>query len=121
MKWYIILIIILICVLLLLAVIITIFKINKSKKIRESNSSADLKVKNAALNLGACFGGKENIKEIKTIGSRVSIIVEDISKVDKEKINGELSSVMYMGNKIICIIGSKSEEFSALLKEYTNK
>lgn len=118
MEWYIILIIILVCVLVIFGVIIAVLKLNKNKKIKESNSLADSKVKTAAINLVDCFGGKNNIKDIKTSGSRVSIIVDDISKINKEKIDSELSSVMYMGNKIVFIIGSKSEEFSSLLKEY---
>ena len=53
------------------------------------------------------------------MGSRVTVLIKDIEKVNKEEIQKQFDSVMFMGNKIVFVIGSMSEEFSALLKEKT--
>lgn len=95
--------------------------LHKNAKIRKSNEEADKKVEESASHLALCFGGNDNIEEITQTGSRVSVKVKDPSKVDKEKIDQELSSVMYMGNKVVFVIGSKSEEFSTFLKENVGK
>lgn len=116
--------IILICVaviIVIVGVIIAIFIIRKNKKIKESNLAADKKVEQSASHLSTCFGGSKNIVSISQKGSRVTLIVNDISLVDKETISKELPQVMYMNNKIVFVIGSMSEEFSKLLKDNIDK
>ncbi len=121
MEWYIILIIVLGVIALLGVIIYIILKTKRNKQIKEADEAVDLKVETSASHLSTCFGGNDNIVEIKQSGSRVNVLVADPAKVDKEAIDKELSSVMYMGNKIVFIIGSKSEDFSRLLQENIEK
>lgn len=114
-------VIVICCVLIIALGIIIAFKVSKNKKIRLSEEKANQKVEEAASHLSLCFGGNDNIESVSQKGSRVTILVKDMSLVEKTKIDEELSSVMYMGNKIVFVIGSKSEDFSKLLKENIEK
>ena len=120
-DWARILIIVIAIVLVAAAVIIIVLISRKQAKIKASEKAVDEKVKSSASTLSLCFGGNDNIKEITQRGSRVSVLVNDMSKVDKTKIDATLNSVMYMGNKVVFVIGSKSEEFSKLLEENVAK
>lgn len=102
-------------------IVFLILHILKKKKIRESDLQADKKVEEAANGLANCFGGNDNIQSISQQGSRVTILVKDMEKIDKDAISAQIPSVMYMGNKIVCVIGSKSEEFTQLLKSNIEK
>ena len=121
MEWYIILIIVLGVIALLGVIIYITLKTKRNKQIKEADEAVEQKVETSASHLSTCFGGNDNIVEIKQSGSRVNVLVKDPAKVDKEAIDKELSSVMYMGNKIVFIIGSKSEDFSRLLQENIEK
>lgn len=98
-----------------------IHKVNYNSRKKKAEIAIDKKVEDSAGKLSSCFGGKENIESISQKGSRVVVIVKDNSLVDKDEINKELSSVMFMNNKIVFVIGSKSEEFSKLLQENVDK
>lgn len=121
MEWYIILIIVLGVIALLGVIVYITLKTKRNKQIKEADEAVEQKVETSASHLSTCFGGNDNIVEIKQSGSRVNVLVKDPAKVDKEAIDKELSSVMYMGNKIVFIIGSKSEDFSRLLQENIEK
>lgn len=90
-------------------------------KIRKSDEEANERVEQSAGNLSTCFGGNDNIVSISQQGSRVTVLLKNPELIDKEAIDKELSSVMYMGSKVVFVIGSKSEEFSRLLKENIDK
>jgi phosphotransferase system IIB component len=120
-DWARILILVVAIVLVAVAIVIIILISRKQAKIKASEKAFDEKIKSSASTLSLCFGGNDNIKEISQRGSRVSVLVDDMSKVDKTKIDTTLNSVMYMGNKVVFIIGSKSEEFSKLLEENVAK
>ena len=112
--------VIIICVaavLLAVAIFFILRNASKKKKIRLSNEQADKKVEDSAKTVSSAFGGKENILNISSQGSRVSITLKDISLADKEKINSQYQDASYRGNKIILVIGSKSEEFRKKLEE----
>lgn len=119
--WALILIIVVAAVVLFLLVFFLVRHIVHKNKIKASEKEVEEKVKTSASSLAPCFGGNDNIKEITQRGSRVTVLVNDPEKVDKEKINATLSSVMYMGNKVVFVIGSKSEEFKKLLEENVDK
>lgn len=121
MEPYIIIIIVVACLLVLALVAFFIISYNKKKKIAESEAEVNEKVEQSASRLALCFGGNDNISKITTAGSRVTVMVNDPSKINKDDINKELDNVMFMGNKIVFVIGSKSEDFSNLLKENTDK
>jgi phosphotransferase system IIB component len=109
------------CAVLVAIIVFLILHIHKKQKIKASEEAADRKVVETAGKLSLCFGGNENILSIQQKGSRVSVLLKDISLVNKEEINKELSSVMFMNNKVVFIIGSKSEDFSRLLQENISK
>lgn len=119
-KWMYIVIAVVAAIVVLVAVFI-VCKVIKNKRIKESERKADQKMEESASHLSLLFGGKENIKEISSRGSRVSLQVIDMDRIDKENITKELDSVMFMGNKIVFVIGSKSEEFEKLLNENIDK
>lgn len=118
--WIIILIIVL-AVAVIAFLIFLILHLNKKKRIQESEKKVDQKVEESALEVSSAFGGRDNIQEINSKGSRVSVLLVDPSKVDKEKINSNLDSVMYMGNKVVFVIGEKSDMFKKLLDENIEK
>ena len=96
-------------------------KVRQDKKRKQSEIAVNQKVEESADKLSGCFGGKDNILSISQKGSRVSVSVKDIQLVDHDEINKELSSVMFMNNKVVFVIGSKSEEFSKLLQANIDK
>lgn len=105
-------------------VALTVFFVIKTirlSKIRKSDEEANERVEQSAGNLSTCFGGNDNIVSISQQGSRVTVLLKNPELIDKEAISKELSSVMYMGSKVVFVIGSKSEEFSRLLKENIDK
>lgn len=108
------------CLVVIVAAIIIIVVVRKQQMIKQSNQEADDRVSLVASTISKCFG-ENNIEDITQNNSRVTIIVKDISKVNKEEIQKELDSVMYMGNKIVFVVGSKSEEFYKSLKENLSK
>lgn len=87
---------------------------NNSKK---KAQALEKEVKQSATALYDKFGGKDNILEIKNSGSRVVVTLNDISKADKKEIQNIFESVLFMGNKIVFVIGSKSEEFKNILED----
>lgn len=103
------------------ALISVIFIINKKKRIKESEKKVEEKIQTSASHLSTLFGGKENILEITSRGSRVSITLKDMNTVDKEAIMKELDSCMFMGNRIVFVIGSRSGDFEKLLSENIEK
>ncbi len=121
MKTWMYIVIAAIAAVVVLALVLVLCKVRKNRKIQESERKADQKMEESASHLSLLFGGKENIKEISSRGSRVSLQVIDMDKIDKDAITKELDSVMFMGNKIVFVIGSKSEEFEKLLNENIDK
>ena len=115
--------IILIIVAIVVVVILTLLSIYliHKKKIRDSNRQADEKVQTSAIEVSDKFGGRNNIEQISSKGSRVTVLVKDPTIVDKEGINMILEQVMFMGNKVVFVIGSKSEYFKELLEENVDK
>lgn len=110
-----------ILVVLVIAMTVFMFYILHKKKVIESERKADEVIKTSAAQVSDKFGGKDNIKEITNKGSRVTVLVEDMTKVDKKAITDTLEQVMFMNNKVVFIIGSKSEDFKKLLEENVDK
>ncbi len=109
------------CVVLAVVMFFVFRKVSFNRKKKLSEEACNQKVEESAGKLSTCFGGKDNILSISQKGSRVSVNVKDIHLVNQDEINKELSSVMFMNNKVVFVIGSKSEEFSKLLKENIDK
>ena len=63
------------------------------------------------------LGGKENIKEVTAIGSRLSLTLTDKEIVDREKLKTlGVSSVLVMSNKVTLVIEDKAEKIAESLK-----
>ena len=64
------------------------------------------------------LGGKENIKEVTAIGSRLSVNLVDKENVDREKLKElGVSSVLVMSNKVTLVIEDKAEKVAATIQK----
>lgn len=64
------------------------------------------------------LGGKENIKEVYAVGSRLNINLEDKEIIDREKLKElGVSSVLVMSNKITLVIEGQAEKIAASLRQ----
>ena len=56
------------------------------------------------------LGDKDNIKEVMATGSRLSVVLFDKEKIDREKLKElGVSSVLVMSNKVTLVIEDKAE------------
>lgn len=88
--------------------IVVILLVRKSKK-KDEGSLFDQII--------SYFGGRENIKEASSRGSRLSLVLDDYSLVNEDELKkiGVTSSIK-MTNKITFVIGDKAKE----IEEYIN-
>ena len=95
--------------LLLLVVIIMVvrFHVTKSPKVRVNNDEWFV-----------ALGGKENVKEINAVGSRLSLNLGNKDAIDREKLKTlGVSSVVTMSNKVTLVIEGKAEKIAEILKQ----
>lgn len=94
--------------LLLLVIIMVIrFHITKSPKVKVDNNEWFV-----------ALGGKENVKEINAVGSRLSLNLVDKEIIDREKLKTlGVSSVVTMSNKVTLVIEGKAEKIAETLKQ----
>jgi len=105
--------------LVLLAVLLVLLLVQQRKKraIEESERAAKQKIASSTSALSEEFGGNDNIVSITRAASRVTVVLRDSEKAEKEKIEQDWESVLFMGNKVVFVIGSKAAEFEELLSE----
>ena len=94
--------------LLLMVVIMVIrFHVTKSPKVKVNNDE-----------WFNALGGKENVKEINAVGSRLSLNLADKDAIDREKLKTlGVSSVVTMSNKVTLVIEGKAEKIAETLKQ----
>lgn len=95
--------------LLLLVVVIMVirFHVTKSPKVKVNNDE-----------WFNALGGKENVKEINAVGSRLSLNLADKDAIDREKLKTlGVSSVVTMSNKVTLVIEGKAEKIAETLKQ----
>ena len=95
--------------LLLLIVVIMVvhFHVTKSPKVKVNNDE-----------WFNALGGKENVKEINAVGSRLSLNLADKDAIDREKLKTlGVSSVVTMSNKVTLVIEGKAEKIAETLKQ----
>ena len=64
------------------------------------------------------LGDKENIKEVKATGSRLSLVLVDKERIDREKLKElGVSSVLVMSNKVTLVIEGKAEEIASSIQK----
>ena len=62
------------------------------------------------------LGNKENVKEIRGVGSRLTIKLVDKDKIDRAKLKElGVSSVLVMSNKVTLVVEGQAEKFSDIL------
>lgn len=88
---------------------------------KKAEQVVEEKVKTSAKTIADKFGGRENILEIVQRGSRVVVTVKDPLLVHQKEIQDAVESVMFMANKVVLVIGTKSEQFKSLLEESVGK
>ena len=95
-------------ILLLLVIIMVIrFHVTKSPKVKVDNNEWFV-----------ALGGKENVKEINAVGSRLSLNLVDKEIIDREKLKTlGVSSVVTMSNKVTLVIEGKAEKIAETLKQ----
>ena len=95
-------------VLLIAAVIIVIYLVTHRKAKKSLDSGAWL----------IALGDKENVKEITATGSRLSLVLVDKEKIDREKLKElGVSSVLVMSNKVTLVIEDKAEQVAASIQK----
>lgn len=63
------------------------------------------------------LGGKDNIKELTAVGSRLSINLENKEIIDREKLKTlGVSSILTMSNKVTLVIEGQAEKIAESLK-----
>ena len=95
--------------LLLLVVVIMVihFHVTKSPKVKVNNDEWFI-----------ALGGKENVKEINAVGSRLSLNLVDKDAINREKLKMlGVSSVVTMSNKVTLVIEGKAEKIAETLKQ----
>lgn len=94
--------------LMLLLVIVMVIRFHVSKSPKQAVNNDEWFV---------ALGGKENVKEINAVGSRLSLVLVDKEKVDREKLKTlGVSSVVSMSNKVTLVIEGKAEKIAETLK-----
>ena len=64
------------------------------------------------------LGEKENIKEIKGVGSRLSVSLVDQNKINKEQLKAlGVSNIISMSNKTTLVIEGEAERIAKLLNK----
>lgn len=81
-------------------------------------SKADVKGAALAVSVLEALGGKENINNLDACITRLRVIVNDVSKVNKEELKSlGASGVMEVGNNIQAIFGPKSDILKGQIKD----
>lgn len=102
----------------ILITLITLFlHLHKKYKIKKSDQSINEKIHSEADQLIQALGGKDNIKEVKVMGSRVRVTLHDFSKANRDQILTLHNSVLFMNDKITFVIGTFSEHFAKSLTD----
>ena len=95
-------------VLLVAAIIIVIYLLTHRRSKKSLDSGAWL----------IALGDKENIKEVIATGSRLSLVLVDKEKIDREKLKElGVSSVLVMSNKVTLVIEEKAEQVAASIQK----
>lgn len=102
-------------ILLVMIVTIIIYRSIKKRKIRKSEEKVNQKIEDSTSGLILALGGKENIKEVSVMGSRVRVLLNDYEKIHREEILKLHDSVLFMNDKVTFVVGSLSNEFASKL------
>lgn len=109
MDYYLILGIIITCLVIVIVSVLTIYFLKKKKNNKEVEYPELLEA----------FGGKNNIIDFSSKGSRVSVVVENKKIVDKEKLKEQgIETIVVSNKKFTILVGNKK---SILVYNYLKK
>lgn len=109
MDYYLILGIIITFLVIVIASVLTIYFLKKKKNTKEVEYPELLEA----------FGGKDNIIDFSSKGSRVSVVVENKKIVDKEKLKEQgIETIVVSNKKFTILVGNKK---SILVYNYLKK
>ena len=95
-------------VLFVVAIIIVVYLLTHHKGKKSLNSEAWL----------LALGDKDNIKEITATGSRLSLVLVDKEKIDRDKLKElGVSSVLVMSNKVTLVIEKQAEQIASSIQK----
>ncbi|WP_432665953.1 glucose-specific PTS transporter subunit IIBC [Wukongibacter baidiensis] len=84
----------------------------------EADVNVDVEAGDLATNVLEALGGKQNIKNLDACITRLRVTVNDIKKVDKERIKAlGAAGVLEVGNNIQAIFGPKSDQLKTQIKD----
>lgn len=67
------------------------------------------------------LGGKENVKEVTAVGSRLSLVLVDKEKANRDELTKlGVSSVLTMSGKLVLVIEDKAEQIAESIRSYLN-
>lgn len=104
----------------IILLLVLILKKKQKKKYLQQEQKVQQEINKSTDQLTPLFGNNDNIKQITNRGSRTTVEVKDIAKIDEDKIKSTFEEVMFMGNKIIFVIGEKSATFAKMLEDKIN-
>ena len=103
--------------LIVYAIVVAIRRNNKRSKLRDKEISESVDVTQIEL-FNEVYGGKANIKAVKRELGRISVEVEDIEKVQVEKLK-ELGAngVLLVGSEVKCSFGDRASYIYNILMD----
>lgn len=123
LDWVDYLIIGLVCLVLVsICLVISVLFFSKKSKLKKVEAESKEVINNLYTLVIELCGGKENIIDVNSVGSRVSILVDDSAKINKEGFKeNDVKDVIFMSNKIVILIGSDAADFAEGIKDAIKK
>lgn len=117
LNWYFYLLIAIGGIIVLLALVFLImFLVSKNAK-----KKINKEISNLYTNIIDCCGGKSNIKEVSSIGSRLTLTLNDNSKLNEEKLKEiNITGIFKTTKKVTLVIGEMASEYAKKIKETLN-
>lgn len=118
LDWVDYLIIGLVCLVLVsICLVVSVLFFSKKSKLKKVEAESKEVINNLYTLVIELCGGKENIIDVNSVGSRVSILVDDAAKINKEGFKeNDVKDVIFMSNKIVILIGSDAADFAEGIK-----
>ena len=93
---------------LLIVIFLCIFLIKRKKK----------KISNDSNEWFLALGDKENVQEVKAIGSRLTVVLANKDKMNRDQLKElGVSSILVMANKVVLVIENQAEKIAAILSK----
>ncbi len=123
LDWVDYLIIGLVCLVLVsICLVVSVLFFSKKTKLKKVEAESKDVINNLYTLVIELCGGKENIIDVNSVGSRVSILVDDSAKINKEGFKeNDVKDVIFMSNKIVILIGSDAADFAEGIKDAIKK